>query len=198
MKATGQGTVEPRTARLLGERLTQEHFAQMHVLHSDPEFMLHLGGVRSPTQTHEYLDRNIAEWEHNGFGVWILRDLESGEFVGRGGLRVLRLEETDEVEIGWGLRPAFWGLGLATEFAHECLRIARDELQTPTVVATTSKQNHASERVAERLGMVFEREVDLQGLALKLFRVRFDGPSNPRLQRGPVASRLDTAETQGP
>jgi len=144
--------------------------------------MQYLGGVRSKPQTLEYLDRNVGHWRQHGFGIWILRLSGSGEFVGRAGLRFLEIGSSSEVEIGWGLRPAFWGQGLAAEIARECLVVTREILGFDTIVATAQPENIASLRVMERLGMSFERRVFLGGIELDLYRLRLDGPSNSRLQ----------------
>lgn len=179
------------TPRLQGDVLSQDHFAELHQLHTDPLFMKFLGGVKTQEQTQEYLDKNLAHWLQRGFGIWLLRSSETGELVGRAGLRTLELEDTTEVEIGYGLRPQFWGRGLATEVARECLRIAADSLARETIVATTYADHVASRRVMERVGMRFQREVQLYGITLDLFRIQIDSPSNSRVQRTPLRGAAD-------
>lgn len=155
--------------------------------------MQHLGGVKTERQTQEYLDRNLAHWADKGFGVWVLRSPTSGEMVGRGGLRTLAVEDALEVEAGYGLRPKFWGQGLATEAALEFVRIARESLRLRTIVATTSADNGASKRVMGRVGLRFEREVDLYDMTLEMFRLQLDVPSNSRAQRTPFLGAADAA-----
>jgi Acetyltransferase (GNAT) domain len=58
-----------------------------------------------------------------------------------------------EVELLYGLAPACWGQGLATEAARAVLRDAFEVLGLARVVAATDPPNHASIRVLERLGM---------------------------------------------
>jgi len=57
-----------------------------------------------------------------------------------------------ELEIGWRLGPAYRGRGLVTAAAIEVLRRARDA-GVPDPVAIIQRDNAASRRVAERLGM---------------------------------------------
>jgi len=57
-----------------------------------------------------------------------------------------------ELEIGWRLGPAYRGRGLVTAAALEVLRRARDA-GVPDPVAIIRRDNAASRRVAERLGM---------------------------------------------
>lgn len=187
----GKTLADLATLRVRGEPIRQSHFAELHELHSDPVFMKYLGGVKTEGQTQKYLDRNAAHWDQRGFGISLLRTADTGELVGRAGLRTLELEDTAEVEVGWGLRPKFWGQGLATEAALECLRVAQGSLGCRTVVAVTYSDNVASKRVMERIGMEFEREVPLYGVELDLFRVKFDSPSNSRAQRTPLRGAAD-------
>ncbi len=58
-----------------------------------------------------------------------------------------------EWEIGWGMHPALWGKGYATEAARELLRFAFDTLHAHRVVAFCHADNLASVRVMEKLGM---------------------------------------------
>jgi RimJ/RimL family protein N-acetyltransferase len=75
------------TARLQGERMTIHHFSEVQRMHQDKRFMAYLGGLRSDDVTADYLNRNIAHWDKHGFGIWIIRDSETSDVIGRGGLR---------------------------------------------------------------------------------------------------------------
>ena len=103
------------TARLLAERLTPAHRADLRQMDQDEQFMAHLGGVRDEAGTDSYLDSNLAHWSEYGFGLWMLRERETGVMIGRAVLRHLDVEGVDEVETGYGFLPEFWGRGLATE-----------------------------------------------------------------------------------
>jgi RimJ/RimL family protein N-acetyltransferase len=56
-------------------------------------------------------------------------------------------------EIGYVLHPAYSGRGYATEAAHGLLHLAFDELGLHRVTARIDADNHASARLAARLGM---------------------------------------------
>jgi GNAT superfamily N-acetyltransferase len=59
-------------------------------------------------------------------------------------------------EIGYVLAPAFWGQGLATEGAQQCLDHAFKELGLKEVLATAPVINTPSIRVMEKIGMKFD------------------------------------------
>jgi ribosomal-protein-alanine N-acetyltransferase len=113
------------------------------------------------------------DWTQYGFGLWLLRDRESGAMVGRGGLQHTLATGEDEVEIGWAFVPERWGQGLATELALACVSVAFERLDLASVVAYTLPHNRASRRVMEKTGMSFERSFhDRHGLEQVLYRRR--------------------------
>ena len=107
-----------------------------------------------------------------GYGLWTLRDRESGAFVGRGGIQPVTIDGVDEVELGYALRPEWWGRGLATEVSRAALKLAFERLELPNVVAFTMPTNARSRRVIERLGFTFERDIVWSELPHVLFRLR--------------------------
>jgi RimJ/RimL family protein N-acetyltransferase len=172
------------TSRLEAERLTGEHLAEVRRMDSDPDFMAMLGGVRDAMGSAAYLARNLRHWDDYGFGLWMLRDVLSQRFAGRAVLRHLLLDSTDEVEVGYGFYPEFWGRGLATEIAAACLQFGREELRLGSMVALTRADNVRSQRVMTKVGLLYERELTFEGLPHVLFR------SRPAATTAPAASRI--------
>jgi len=117
-----------------------------------------------------YLQQNLEHWEDYGFGIWMLRDAATTAVIGRAILRHLDVEGVDEVEVGYGFMPEYWGRGLATEIARACLRIAFDELRLPSIVAITTPANRASQRVMLKAGLVYERDIVHAAVPHRLFR----------------------------
>src|SRR5262245_37590062 len=86
-----------RTERLVAERLTLAHFDDMRTMDSTTEVMTG-HGVRNETGTRDWLEFNVAHWEHYGFGVWVLRDAQDLSLAGRVKLRNLELDGAPEIE----------------------------------------------------------------------------------------------------
>src|SRR5262245_16713815 len=115
--------------------------------------MATLGGVRSDENTRERLQLYLEHWEQHGFGLWMVRDLGAGQFVGRGGLRRGHFDsDREEVELAYGVMPEFWGQGLTPEFAVECVRAAFEVIKLPDLVCFTLPTNTRSRRVMEKVG----------------------------------------------
>jgi ribosomal-protein-alanine N-acetyltransferase len=160
-----------RTARLILARMRESDLPDLCRMHRDERVMATLGGVRSDEETAEYLKAQLAHWERDGFGWWILRDAEAGSFVGRGGLRRLTVEGREEGEVGYSLLPEFWGRGLATEVAEESVRIGFEILDLPDIVSFTLPTNRASRRVMEKAGLRYERDIVHADLPHVLYRL---------------------------
>jgi len=160
------------TARLTFERLTEGHRAEMRRFQADPDVMRYIGGVRSPAQTAAYFERNLRHWDQYGYGVWVLRERDRGDMAGVGVLRHLLVEGEDEVEIGYGFFPQYWGRGLATEVARACVARGFDHAGLDSLVAVADPGNSASHHVLRKAGMEYERDFDHdEGERQSLFRL---------------------------
>lgn len=74
----------------------------------------------------------------------------SSEAIGDG---FLILQHPNTVEIGWGLHPAMWGMGLGTEIGHALLGLAFERLKANSVWCKVMDGNQASSRLAARIGL---------------------------------------------
>lgn len=113
-------------------------------------------------------DRRFAE---DGFGPWAL-DVPGEGFCGFvGGWRIARpmpflAAGERAVEIGWRLRTAAWGRGLATRAARLALADLFGRCALPAIVSFTAALNLPSQRVMARLGMRRDPAADFAHPAL--------------------------------
>lgn len=126
-------------------------------LWSDPQVVRYIGG-RPFTREEVWarLLRYVGHWGLLGYGFWVVRDLESGRFLGEIGLGDMRRPITDRFEApeaGWAFLPEAQGRGLAGEALKAVLRFA-DERRSEAVrtVCMIEPDNIASIRLAERHG----------------------------------------------
>jgi RimJ/RimL family protein N-acetyltransferase len=155
---------------MVAERLTAAHWLDLRRMDQNEPFMALLGGVRDEAGTAVYFEQNLKHWEDHGFGLWILRDRESAAVIGRAILRHLDVEGVDEVEVGYGFMPEYWGRGLANEIARACVRVGHDHFGFASIVAITTPANLASQRVLLKAGLVYQRDVIHAGVPHLLFR----------------------------
>jgi RimJ/RimL family protein N-acetyltransferase len=168
------------TERLILDPIGPEHAHEVWTLHQDETIAGWWAGPWSETDAARFCEHCAQGWTRDGVGKWIAHDRDTGALVGRGGLsrmaapadatRQIQALITDpswaqdRLEIGWALRGAFRGLGLATEIGREGLRFAFEDLGAHSVISYTERHNLASRRVMERLGLELRGEIHGLGL----------------------------------
>lgn len=158
------------TERLILRRMKAEDWALHRRLDGDPRVMATLGGLRPPERTQSYAREQVRHWSEHDFGWWTLLDRRTREFVGRGGIRHIELEDGDRpVEVGYALVPERWGEGLATEVAREAVRIGAEVLGLDRIVGRTLPTNAPSRAVLEKAGLEYRREVFYKGFHSVLY-----------------------------
>jgi RimJ/RimL family protein N-acetyltransferase len=91
-----------------------------------------------------------GHWSLRGFGFWVVERKSDGAFLGRVGL--WEPEGWPSMEVGWTLDRPFWGKGYATEAAKAALDHGFANYPVDRLISLIAPDNHASQRVAERLG----------------------------------------------
>jgi len=150
------------TKRLLLRHLVMDDLDELFALYRDPDIRKYFPeGVLNYADTKEEL-----EWFLNGhpkhpeLGLWATIHKESGKFIGRCGLLPWTIEGQDEVEIAYLLDKAFWHQGLATEAAKAILEYGFNTLNLSRLICMIDPDNTASQKVAERICMTFEKRVE--------------------------------------
>lgn len=131
----------------------------------DPEVMRFGDGVQTPEWVREWtltcLERYYQRW---GFGPYAVVEKQSQELIGYCGLFYFPdVGGKPEVEIGYRLRRSAWGKGFATEAACAVRDFAFNSLGMQRLIALIDPDNIASIRVAEKLGMQYEKDIMLPG-----------------------------------
>ncbi len=143
-----------RTDRLLLEHFSFEDCGFILRLLNEPSFIENIGdkGVRDLEGARAYLrDGPMASYAANGFGLFRVGLKESGDCIGMCGL--ISREILDDVDIGYGFLPEFWGQGYAFESAAAVMRYGREQLGFKRIVAVVSPGNTSSVKLLQKLGM---------------------------------------------
>jgi RimJ/RimL family protein N-acetyltransferase len=159
---------EVRTERLVLRGWADADRPAYAAINADPNVMATIGPLQTRAQTDAAIDRMMANWAENGFGLWCV-DLD-GQSIGFTGLNRPWFEAafTPCVEVGWRLSSAHWGHGYAPEAGRAALDFGFDVVGLHEIVSFTAAVNHKSRRVMEKLGMARDRGAD------------FDHPSVPK------------------
>lgn len=152
------------SARLRYEPFADQHFEGLAAMNADPEVMRYiLGRPETADETRAAIARVRTRWAEWGYGWWTLLDAASGAVVGAACIQHLGKDRANPHEIGWRLRRASWGQGLATEAARTLAGHAFDVLDAPLLCAVRHPDNAASRRVMDRLGMRYTGMEDWDG-----------------------------------
>lgn len=157
------------TPRLSLRPLTLADLDALAPMYADPDIRRHFP---EGTQTREQTRDEIAwimdgQYGQYGYGLWATILKDTGAFIGRCGLIPWQQPGRLEVEVAYLLDKPYWGKGLATEAARGIVDYAFTTLKLPKVVCYMWPANKASERVAQKAGLSFEREmVDAAGVTL--------------------------------
>lgn len=131
---------------------------------NEPSFLRFIGdkGVRNLQDARQYiLNGPIASYNQNGFGLYLVVLKSMNTSIGMCGL--IKRETLADVDIGFAFLPEFWNKGYALESATAVFSYGKNVLKLPRIVAITNKDNVTSGKLLERLGLHFDRLIDLNG-----------------------------------
>lgn len=131
---------------------------------NEPAWLENIGdkSVHSLDDACNYLLQGpIKSYQDNGYGLYLTELKLKGEPVGMCGL--VKREFFENPDVGFAFLPQYWGLGFASEAARATLDYAQQHLHINTVLGLTSMGNASSMRVLEKIGLKFDKVVDLPG-----------------------------------
>lgn len=140
----------------------------------DAEFILSL--VNEPSWLENIGDKNVhnihdaqnyiqngplKSYQENGYGLYMAELKLRSVPVGVCGL--VKREFFIEPDVGFAFLPEYWGLGFASESAKAVLEYAQSELNIERVLGITNIDNRGSMRVLEKIGLRYDKTVNLPG-----------------------------------
>ena len=130
----------------------------------DPEVMKYLGIEAGTTltraETETMLGQMIDAWKRRGWGRWVVMQKDDNKVIGFCGYRLL----DNTPELLYVFAKSAWGRGLATEAARATLRYGFEQLQFPRIIAATRHAHTASISIMRKIGMKYEKDVNLFGV----------------------------------
>ncbi|HAS44405.1 MAG TPA: N-acetyltransferase [Microscillaceae bacterium] len=124
----------------------------------------YVGGQKSREEAWRLMATYIGHYQLNGFSYMAIEDKSAQKLVGCVGL--WNSEPWPELELGYWLLPAMQGKGYAFEAARKVKNYAFEVLKQPTLVSYIDPANTPSQKLATRLGGVYEKDIQLLDLGL--------------------------------
>jgi RimJ/RimL family protein N-acetyltransferase len=139
-------------------RWRDEDRAPFAAMNADPVVMEYFLAPLTPADSNAMIDKIEEGFEGNGFGLWALEVMDSGEFIGFTGLSVPSFDApfTPAVEVGWRLSRSAWGHGYASEAATRALAFGFEDVGLDEILSWTAVTNTRSQAVMSRIGMTHD------------------------------------------
>lgn len=103
----------------------------------------------------------IKSYAQNGFGFYLVRLKENVACIGICGL--VKRTALMHVDIGFAFMPQYEGRGYGLESSSVILEYAKNILKLECICAITIKDNQSSISLLTKLGMVFNKTINMTG-----------------------------------
>ena len=152
------------TDRLLLREFEITDLDSMAELFADVEVMKFSSGTKSREESQAWLERCLNNYSEFGFGLWAVVKKDGLEVIGYCGLSCFPdICGQKETEVGYRLMRSEWGCGFATEAAIAVRDYGFMKEGLSRLIALVDPNNVTSIRVAQKMGMRFEKEALLEG-----------------------------------
>ncbi len=152
-----------QTQRTVLRMFTPDDLDALAAIFGNANVMKYLGLDCKPIareETETAILSMIKHWKERNFGRWAVINKEDNRLIGCAGFR--SFEEI--AELFYILDEPYWGKGLATEIAGECLRFGFEERGLNQIIAFTRPENAASRKVLDKINMRFDGEITVFGV----------------------------------
>jgi RimJ/RimL family protein N-acetyltransferase len=162
-----KNTIE--TERLLLRALAKEDADFILELVNTPEWITFIGdrNVRTGDDALKYIQAIV---DNPNYRYWAVRLKDSTLQVGI--ITVIKREYLEHHDIGFAFLPKYSKNGYAFEAAKAVLEMERQSGLHTHILATTLPTNQASIKLLLKLGLTFEKEIQVENTMLHVYSVR--------------------------
>lgn len=160
------------TPRLILRHLTLEDTEALATIYADRIVMKFAGGTSSVEETKQFVEKTINRYEQYGydFGLRATIYKPDNQFIGHCGIKPPN-NKCSELEIGYLLAKEYWGMGLATEAAIAIRDYGFEKTGCNRLIASIDHDNIASQKVALKTGLTYERDINIEGEDLRVYAI---------------------------
>ena len=144
------------TERLKLRTIHPDDAAFYYALVNDPTWIEHIGdkGIRSVEGARTaIIEGPCAMQQRCGHSLYVMERKRDGQPLGLCGL--IKRDSLPEVDIGYAIRPAYFGQGYTYEAASAVVAYARDVLGIKRLMGITNPANTVSISLLAKLGLTF-------------------------------------------
>ena len=159
------------TERLYLRELNETDYKYFYNLNLDKDVLEYTGDkpFKNLEDAKKFL-KNYKPYKKYGCGRWAVIDKKNDTFLGWCGIKFT--ENLNEYDIGFRFFKKYWGEGFATESAKSCIEYGINNLKINEIVGRAMKENKASIRVLEKIGLEYNRDIDFDGNKGVLYKTK--------------------------
>lgn len=150
------------TERLILRPMSLEDGEFILDLYNRPKFIQFIGDrhLKTVSDAENYIqNRFLPQMERLGYGNYLMITKDGDHKIGAVG--IFEREGLDVVDIGFSLLDEFEGRGYAYEAAIKVKSIGMDDFGLKKISAITTKENSSSQKLIEKLGLKFQKFVNI-------------------------------------
>ena len=158
------------TNRLLVRELHPDDAENFYLLNLNPNVIKYTGNTafKNREEARIFLE-NYHDYKRNGYGRWAVVTKETNKFIGWCGLKFEEMKR--ETDIGFRFFEEEWNKGYATESAMACLAYGFEKLHLKCIIGRAMKENIASIRVLEKIGLEYIEDTHFDGKEAVLYKI---------------------------
>ena len=166
MKSALEMKIKINTQRLTLNPITEDDYNFIFTLVNTKGWLEFIGDrkVHSKDDSIKYIQK-IKKTQDLTY--WVVRLKDNNTSIGI--ISFLKRSYLENFDIGFAFLPEFYGYGYAYEAAKEVLSIVIKKPEHAKVLATTVPQNINSIKLLTKLGLHFEKEIELQNEKLHVY-----------------------------
>ena len=136
------------------------------------EFLPNLAFNSCEERATYWVNKQINRYADHQFGLQVLTDKNTNEFIGQCGLLKQTIDDKTEIEVGYHIFKKYWGQGYAPEAAKLFIDYAFQNKLMDSVTSIIAVNNIKSQRVADKNGLIREKQTVWSGLDVFIYRIK--------------------------
>jgi RimJ/RimL family protein N-acetyltransferase len=150
------------TERLIISKVNLQDAPFFLELMNTPHWLKYIGdrNIKTEQDAEEHLKKGILKsYKDYGFGFYkLLLKEENNKIIGISGL--VKREQLEDIDIGFGFLPEYEGKGFGYEAAVEIMNLAEHTLKFKRVLAITNPINKNSIKLLKKLGLTYKKNIN--------------------------------------
>jgi RimJ/RimL family protein N-acetyltransferase len=160
-----------KTERLFIRNIQLTDIPTLVEIWTDPVVTRFMGGPRTADALVQSFTGDVEAGQPDPYDLWPVIEMVSNQVIGHCGLLEKEVDGSFEIELVYVLHHSAWGKGYATEAAVALRDYAFATRGLRRLVSLIDPNNQGSERVAQKIGMILEKETQRGDKLMRVYAI---------------------------